>query len=294
MRFYTFEYENQVRLGVQWKTQLVDVVTAYRVLLERSPPKSDAGLRRLPADLLRVLELGPAALEATREALNFGSRRPALPVGERLIYSFEEINLRPPLPHSGKILCAPSPSDGGWFAKMPSAVIGRGDRIRQPCPISQLHCQARLGGVIANRTQATAEALAMNCIAGFTILNDISGSKAGDLQPDEIFINRNFDTFCPLGPCMITMDELLESENRKWRMILNGETVQNGMIGEAIASLPKRLQDISKVMTLEAGDIIGIALSRESAISAKTGDRIGIEIDGIGILENHVVEASKF
>jgi len=283
MRLYTFEHENQFRLGAQWKTQLVDLGAAYRIFLERKPPETAAVLKRVPVDLSTFLQLGLPAFEAAREALAFASRRPAVPVDERLVYSFDEIKPRAPLPHRGKIVCATGASNH-WFVKLPSTVIGTSDPIIGRSEINQLQSEARLGVVIGKRSRMTPEAGAMSCVAGFTILNDISSQDGA--FPQQNFLSKNADTFCPMGPCMATFDELPKLIG--WKTSLNGALVQSGSMGEIIASIPRSLHELSNTMTLEPGDIIGIALSPGFAIDLNARDISVIEIDGIGTLENRV------
>ena len=129
---------------------------------------------------------------------------------------------------------------------------------------------------------------------GYTILHDVS---ARDVQfhGNQITLGKNFDSFCPIGPCVVTSDELPNPENVRLRTYLNGEIMQNGSTAEWVFSLPRLLSFLSETMTLEPGDIVstgtpaGVGMFRRPPIFLRPGDLVRLEIEGIGVLENPVI-----
>jgi 2-keto-4-pentenoate hydratase/2-oxohepta-3-ene-1,7-dioic acid hydratase in catechol pathway len=113
-------------------------------------------------------------------------------------------------------------------------------------------------------------------------------------KAQQITLGKNFDTFCPIGPCVVTTDELTDPGRIRLRTYLNGELMQDGSTADWIFNLPKLLSFLSRVMTLEPGDVVstgtpaGVGLFRHPARFLQPGDRVRLEADGIGILENPV------
>ena len=134
----------------------------------------------------------------------------------------------------------------------------------------------------------------MKAIAGYTILNDVS---ARDIQftDQQITLGKNFDTFAPMGPCLVTPEELRSVENLRLRSSVNGHMMQDGSTSDWIFPLPGLLAFLSRVMTLEPGDVVstgtpgGVGVFRKPPVFLKPGDTVVVEIEGIGRLENPVI-----
>lgn len=136
-------------------------------------------------------------------------------------HSLADVKLLAPIPRLGKILCsginyrsdqeenpgAVLPEEPFFFAKMPSVVIGSGDSIRHPRRTTQLDYEIELAVVVARQMTATPENEVMNCVFGYTILHDVSARDV-QFKDNQITLGKNFDSFCPLGPCVVTVDEL--------------------------------------------------------------------------------------
>ena len=134
----------------------------------------------------------------------------------------------------------------------------------------------------------------MDCVAGYTILHDVSARDV-QFKDNQITLGKNFDTFCPMGPCIVTKDEMPNPGNVPLRSLLNGKVMQDGTTADWVFPLPELLSRLSQVMTLEPGDVVstgtpaGVAVFRKPQIFLQPGDMVRLEIEGIGVLENPVV-----
>lgn len=311
MKLYSFELAGQRRLGAECDGQLVDLPVAYAAMNIARGLKPGAPTT-LPGDLLAFLRLGEPALNAARETRAFMARRPALPVGERATYLFDEAKVLAPIPRPGKILCsginyrshaeenpgAKMPVEPFFFAKLPSCVIGPAEPIVRPKQTRQLDYEVEFAVVIGAPMKATPESDIMRHVFGYTILHDVSARDV-QFKDNQITLGKNFDTFCPLGPCIVTADELSNPGNVKLRSFVNGQLMQDGSTADWLFPLPKLLSFLSHVMTLEPGDVVstgtpaGVGAFRKPPAFLNPGDVARLEIEGIGALENGVVESDS-
>ena len=171
---------------------------------------------------------------------------------------------------------------------------GRPDPIVRPAQTSQLDYEVEFAVVIGRTMKQIAEKDVMGCLAGYTILHDVSARDV-QFKDNQITLGKNFDTFCPLGPCIVTRDELPEPENVRLRSLVNGKVMQDGTTADWVFQLPELLGRLSEVMTLEPGDVVstgtpaGVGVFRKPQVFLKPGDVARLEIEGIGSLENPVV-----
>jgi 2,4-diketo-3-deoxy-L-fuconate hydrolase len=299
MRLYTFEVNGRQRVGAETDKRLIDLRTAF------SANDASAGTG---ADLLSTLRGGDAAMDAAREAVNFALEHP----GEYPSYGFDEVKLLAPVPRPGKILCsginyashkeenpnAKMPDEPFFFSKLPSAVIGPGAPIVIPKRSAQVDYEVEFAVVIGKTMRHTPVSGVMDCVAGYTILHDVS---ARDIQfkDNQITLGKNFDTFSPVGPCLVTKDEIPSPDNCRLRTLLNGRVMQDGSTSEWLFSLPALLSFLSGVMTLEPGDVVstgtpaGVGFFRNPQVFLKPGDQVILEIEGIGRLENPVTSEDR-
>jgi len=148
--------------------------------------------------------------------------------------------------------------------------------------------------VIGRRLSRAGEADVMPAIFGYTLLNDIS---ARDIQfkDNQITLGKNLDGFAPIGPAIVTTDELTDPNNIALRTRLNGETLQDGNTSDWLFSLPRLVSFLSQTLTLEPGDVVttgtpaGVGFFRRPQVFMKPGDVVEIEADGIGVLRNRIV-----
>ena len=181
------------------------------------------------------------------------------------------------------------------FAMYANAIIGPEDSVIVPPMSQQVDYEAELGVVIGRRARQVPVEAAVDYVAGYTIINDVS---ARDLQfSDGQWLRaKSFDTFAPMGPYLVTPDTLRDGDGLDIELRLNGKTMQKSNTRNLIFKVPDLVSYISKVMTLEVGDVIatgtpgGVGFGRNPQVFMKPGDTVEIEIEGIGQLRNRVVD----
>jgi 2-keto-4-pentenoate hydratase/2-oxohepta-3-ene-1,7-dioic acid hydratase in catechol pathway len=185
------------------------------------------------------------------------------------------------------------PAEPMLFAKFASALVDPGEAIVLPPEDTHFDSEAELAIVIGRGGRRLAPDTALEYVAGFTVANDVS---ARNLQrKDKQWLRaKSFDTFCPLLPTIVPVDELGDASGLSIRQRLNGETLQDGNTRDLIFGAPELVAHASSVFTLEPGDLIlsgtpaGVGVYHEPPISMRHGDVVEIEIDRIGVLANPV------
>ncbi len=181
------------------------------------------------------------------------------------------------------------------FVKTNNSICGDGDTITWAAADSaQVDYEAELAVVIGRRARRVSEADALDYVFGYTCCNDVSARDAqfGDQQWVR---GKSFDTFCPLGPWIVTADEIPDPQALSIACRVNGETLQNATTADMIFGVAQLIAYCSRFMTLEVGDIIatgtppGVGFSRKPPIYLKDGDVCEIDIEKIGVLTNAVV-----
>jgi 2-keto-4-pentenoate hydratase/2-oxohepta-3-ene-1,7-dioic acid hydratase in catechol pathway len=220
-----------------------------------------------------------------------------------------DLELLAPVPRPGKILAAgvnygshgaeqnrDVPDHPVLFAKMATAVIGDGAEIRwSPALTQAVDLEAELAVVIGRTCRRVAEAEALSFVAGYTCLNDVS---ARDLQySDKQFVRaKSLDTFCPMGPWLVTADEIADPQALRVRSMVNGEVMQDASTSDMIFGVAALVSFCSEAFTLEPGDVIatgtpaGVGWFREPKRVLQDGDEVVVEIEGIGRLTNRCRE----
>jgi 2-keto-4-pentenoate hydratase/2-oxohepta-3-ene-1,7-dioic acid hydratase in catechol pathway len=279
MKLYTFEVNGQQRLGAEQNGRLVDLQT-------------------VAGDMLALVKAGPEALAAARRRLEQASE--SIPI--------DQVRLLAPIPRPGKILCsglnyrshveenpgAKLPDEPFFFAKMPSGVIGPGQPIVHPQRTRQMDYEVEFAVVIGRSMRNVSEAEVMDHIFGYTILHDVSARDV-QFKDSQITLGKNFDTFAPMGPCIVTADEITDPARLRLRSWLNGQLMQDRTNEDWLFPLPKLLASLAEVMTLEPGDVVstgtpaGVGVFRQPPVFLQPGDVVVLEIEGIGRLENPVV-----
>jgi 2-keto-4-pentenoate hydratase/2-oxohepta-3-ene-1,7-dioic acid hydratase in catechol pathway len=179
------------------------------------------------------------------------------------------------------------------FAKWPNTLIGPGEPIVIPAISEQVDYEAELGVVIGERVKGVSTENALEAVAGYVCVNDVS---ARDLQfADGQWVRgKSPDTFCPVGPRLVPRDEIPDPQALSIRAVLNGETLQNSTTANMVFGVAEIVAFVSQAITLEPGDLIatgtpaGVGAFRKPPVFMKAGDEITIEIDGIGALTNPV------
>ncbi|MDH3395422.1 MAG: fumarylacetoacetate hydrolase family protein [Nitrosopumilus sp.] len=225
-----------------------------------------------------------------------------LPYGE----SISKYKLLPPIPNPNKIICLAfnyvdhakeqglqAPEDPAIIIKPRTALNSTNSDIICPDFVTQLDYEIELALIIGKNCKNISVEDAKNAIFGYMIFNDVS---ARDIQfKDKQFTRgKSFDSFAPCGPWITTSDEIQNPQNLKMITKINGEIRQNSSSSNMFIKIPEIISKISKVMTLEKGDIIstgtpaGVMLNKPNAVFLKDGDKVEMEIENLGILNNTI------
>ena len=210
------------------------------------------------------------------------------------------------IPRPGKIVCVglnyrDHAAEGGQdlpkapllFAKWPNTLIGDGDAVVLPPESSQVDYEAELGVVIGAKAKRVSERDALDHVAGYICVNDVS---ARDLQfaDGQWTRGKSPDTFCPVGPRLVPREEIEDPQALAIRCVLNGETMQDSSTSQMIFSVAEIIAYVSRSITLEPGDLIatgtpaGVGVFRDPKVLLKDGDEVSVEIEGLGTLTNPV------
>ncbi len=184
------------------------------------------------------------------------------------------------------------------FTKAPECVIGPGDDVQLPLPSvsEQIDYEAELAVIIGTGGKNIARADAMRHVFGYTLVNDVTARDV-QMRHQQWDLGKSFDTFCPMGPWIVTADalDITQSRVRCW---VNGEQRQDGPIENMIFDIPTLIETISRGITLHPGDVIatgtpaGVGMGFSPPRYLKPGDVVRIEADGIGSIENRFVSAA--
>lgn len=182
------------------------------------------------------------------------------------------------------------------FTKVPESVVGPNDAVELPKGVSeQIDYEAELAIVIGKGGKNISRADAMNHVFGYTIVNDVT-SRDVQMRHQQWDLGKSFDTFCPMGPWIVTADEL-DGQNTRVRCWVNDELRQDGDTRLLIFDLPSLIETCSRGITLYPGDIIatgtpaGVGMGMKPPRYLQDGDVVRIDIDGIGTLENTFKQA---
>lgn len=185
------------------------------------------------------------------------------------------------------------PTDPILFSKVPECVIATGDTIQIPHGISEaIDYEAELAVVIGQKCKGVTEAQAMKMVWGYTIVNDVT-SRDWQQRHKQWMMGKSFDTFCPMGPWAVTQ-EACNGQDTMVRCYVNGELRQEASTQDLIFKIPKLIATLSAGITLYPGDIIatgtpaGVGIGFKPPKYLAKGDRVRVEIDGIGAIENPV------
>jgi 5-carboxymethyl-2-hydroxymuconate isomerase len=179
------------------------------------------------------------------------------------------------------------------FAKWPSSVIGDGDAIVIPPGVEQVDYEAELAAVIGSRVKGVSVENALEAVAGYTCLNDVSAREI-QFADGQWTRGKSIDTFCPMGPRVAPRDEVGDPQTLRIACRVNGETVQDATTADMIFTVAEIVAFVSSTITLEPGDVIatgtppGVALGRPDPRWLQPGDTVEVEIERIGVLVNPV------
>ena len=188
------------------------------------------------------------------------------------------------------------PTHPVFFTKPPTSVVGPYDDIAwDPRITQQVDWEAELGVIIGVAGRDISRADALSHVFGYTVINDVS---ARDLQTAHVqfFKGKSLDTFCPMGPLVVTADEFGDPQKKTLKLRVNGVEKQNGNTADMIFPVDRTIEVLSLGCTLEPGDVIstgtpdGVGMGRTPQEWLKSGDVMETEVEGIGVLRNRIVE----
>jgi 2-keto-4-pentenoate hydratase/2-oxohepta-3-ene-1,7-dioic acid hydratase in catechol pathway len=281
MRFVTIQREGFTEPGVMFDDQVVGI--------------RGSGFD----DLLSVIAGGPDAFDRVLRWVD------SPPGGETL--TLPDAVLTAPIPRPPKIICIglnyrdhaeesklPIPEVPTVFAKFPTAVIGHHQPIVLPKASAKPDYEVELAVVIGRGGRHIREEHWRRHVFGYTILNDVS-ARDFQMATSQWMIGKTFDTFAPIGPSIVTADEIEDPHNLAISLTLSGDLMQNSNTSNLIFKVPQLIAHLSSVFTLEPGDIIatgtpaGVGFARKPPRWLKPGDEVIARVAGIGELINPVI-----
>jgi 2-keto-4-pentenoate hydratase/2-oxohepta-3-ene-1,7-dioic acid hydratase in catechol pathway len=196
---------------------------------------------------------------------------------------------------AGSVFRDSLPREDAWpivFSKFAECVVGPFDSVRLPgaAVSSQIDYESELGVVIGRGGRDIPRARAMDHVFGYTVVNDVTARDV-QVRHQQWDLGKSFDTFCPMGPCIVTADEL-DGRATRVRGWVNGELRQDGQTRDMIFDIPTLIETCSRGITLFPGDVIatgtpaGVGMGLSPPRWLQAGDVVRIEVDGVGVIEN--------
>jgi 2-keto-4-pentenoate hydratase/2-oxohepta-3-ene-1,7-dioic acid hydratase in catechol pathway len=290
MKLVTFDAGQGPRLGALVDDQIIDL--------------SAASQGSLPGNMRALLEMGQSGLDSVKQALD-GSTAGAT-------YTAGAVKLMAPILNPSKVIaiglnymdhCREQKIDPPElpiiFTKFPTSIIGPGDTIRwDPALTGQVDYEVELGVIIGKTARRVSAADAYDYVAGYTVCNDVS---ARDLQfgDGQWVRGKSLDTFCPLGPWLVTKDEVPDPQKLSIRCMVNDQVLQDSNTAEMIFQIPTLIEFASRAFTLLPGDVLitgtpdGVGVFRDPKVFLKDGDLVTVEVEGLGQLANPCREEGR-
>jgi len=285
MKLATFTHDGKTGIGLVRGEEVVDI---GRVL------------PHLPRDMASLLRAGESALAQLR----------LLDAGRCLKYPLAAVKLEAPVrpskilaiglnyrSHNEEVKSAGIvvPAAQLWFNKQVSSVNGPFDPIHMPRISKQLDYELELGVVIGRACRHVVAAEAASVIAGYTIVNDVSVRDV-QLAAPTWTLGKSFDTHCPIGPWLVTADEIADPQNLEMKLWVNGELRQHTNTRLMIHDIAHQIEHLTSVMTLEPGDLlvtgtpVGVGMGFKPPRYLKTGDVVRLQIESIGEIQHQVID----
>jgi 2-keto-4-pentenoate hydratase/2-oxohepta-3-ene-1,7-dioic acid hydratase in catechol pathway len=282
MKLATFTHRGDTRIGVVEGDEMLDLAAA-------APD--------LPRDMLAFLEAGPEALHAARAAMAGGPR-----------LAMADVHLEAPIARPPKFLAVglnyadhvaeaglEPPQHPTIFNKQSTCVVGPTDPIHVPAVSHVLDYEGELGFVIGRRCRHVSRDDARDVIAGYLVVDDVS-VRDWQLRVPTWTMGKSFDTHGPIGPWIVTPDELPDPHQLRLRTWVNGDLRQDSSTKELIFDCFTLVEHLSTAFTLEPGDVVatgtpsGVGIGMKPPQLLVSGDVVRIEIEGIGEIENPVID----
>lgn len=226
-------------------------------------------------------------------------------------WALSEVKLMAPVPRPGKIMGIglnyadhiaesgfPKPELQVWFSKAVTSVNGPYDPVVRPLVSVALDYEAELAFIVGKRCRHVSREQAASVIFGYVVANDVS-VRDWQLNTSQFVLGKSFDTTAPFGPWIVTSDELTAPLHLDIRTLVNGELRQSSNTRELIFDCLDQVVHLSKAMTLEPGDVIltgtpgGVGAGFKPPRFLQPGDVVRVEIDGVGAIENRIVDEAS-
>lgn len=309
MRIVTYRSNDELRPGLFVSQQgVIDIAQAYSIA--QGKKKIDPSIKA-PASVIELIAGGSGILGACHSIIEMAGS------GEisSAIVPAAKAHLVAPIPRPLKnVFCVGSnyrahvteasraqaredkvPKLPVFFTKPPTAVIGPDTDVRLDPGVSEkMDYEVELGVVIGRAGRNIKAADAVDHIFGFTIINDVTARDLQRAHGGQFLKGKGLDTTCPMGPHIVTIDELNDFENLRISLTVNGELRQDGNTGNMIFPIPRLLESLSEGLTLEPGDILasgtpsGVGYAMDPPNYLVDGDEVTCQIEGIGSLTNTV------
>ena len=257
----------------------------------------------LPNDMLAFLQLGDAGLKAAKKV---ATKKVAADQGVAL----DKVKLMSPITNPNKVVAiglnyldhikesnAAVPKIPIMFTKYTTSIVGNGDEVRWDPAISEkVDWEVELAVVIGKAAYRVSEEDAFDYVVGYTVCNDVSARDLQTERGDQWIRGKSLDTFCPLGPCIATKDEIADPHNLALKTTVNGKVMQDSNTSQLLFKVPYLIHYLSQAFTLLPGDVIitgtppGVGMGMKPPVYLKDGDVMTVEVEGIGELTNPCVE----
>jgi acylpyruvate hydrolase len=308
MRLVTYSWQGRAALGALSGERVVDLHRAHRARLSHAQHADELAVAdlRVPPDLIGLLRGGATALAAARQALAYAEERCAWDHAGGMWHRVADVELLAPVLRPGKVVCVglnylshlaeigeAAPQYPILFHKSVTSVIGPGQAIVLPRVSEQVDYEGELAVVIGRHGKYIPESKALAHVAGYTCANDVSAHDL-EFRTSQWTSGKMLDTFCPLGPALVTADEIPDPNRLAIRTLLNGRIVQDNCTSDMVFSVPFLVSYISSLATLEPGDVIltgtpaGVGCNQKPQVFLEAGDEVHIQIEGVGTLANLV------
>ncbi|MDR1978065.1 MAG: fumarylacetoacetate hydrolase family protein [Synergistaceae bacterium] len=311
MKFVMYRYEERdYRFGLFEDGKILDLNLAYEYILEKE------GIRRsreiaaalLPSDSVDFLAGGNLSGKALEETLaRFPKGQDVRVRNMKVVLDYKDVLLGAPVRNPKRIICvahnyhdfiketgAPIPPEPRIFAKYFNALCGPFDPIPYPSMTKCMGYEAELAFVIGKPARNIPAEKALEYIAGYTILNDISASDLTAMDK-QVLRGKTFDNFAPCGPYLVTGDEVGDPGKLALKLWVNDAVLQESNTDQLIYDVPHLLSFLSEVFTVEPGDIVatgtpgGLAKDRKPTAFMRVGDVCAVEFEKLGRIENKIV-----
>ncbi|MBM7714294.1 acylpyruvate hydrolase [Bacillus thermophilus] len=305
MKLVTFTHNGFTRIGAVEGEQVIDLNAAFQAKLQaegkiRAEKIAEA---YIPTDMEGFLQGGEESLAFAKESVQYAlNNESAVP----LVFGKGDVKVGAPVTNPGKMICVGHnyrehilemgrelPTHPVVFAKFANTIVGPEDHIPF-FPISeQLDYEAEFAFVVGKRAKNVSQEEALEYVAGYTIVNDVTYR---DIQRRTIewLQGKAVDGSAPMGPWLVTSDELADPSGLEISLTVNGEERQRSNTANLVFTVQRLIEFLSELMTLEPGDVIltgtpgGVGVAREPQAFLKDGDVVRIEVDKVGVLENKV------